>query len=476
MIKFTSPEKRQYVLTQIDSDGNEKVIHNYNLVYNPGSNKYDILIKFVEDMCNTVGKECEDWYINFLTEYIEKQDIQIIKNNIKYIKKYCDDYLKILNINFEGYVDKSKASKSSIFFDDKEIEEIVKTSSYLKVYYTLYKDINIDIPQRFNNVIFQELVSNITNSPIIIKLHKIVSSKTFEYNSSDRFMWEYIHNMLCRTPDMHIISIFNFVVNYIIVTCETEKNPIPYLISVIDESIKWILRTTYRDSIVYSDSISTQDVNNVVGRDNLKTYAHNNTIGHLCVMAYDALDQLYDECENKDSKIEEFKNKVDSIKELSVISECITFPILSKILDIPFRHFQTLSISTSYILNVLLYNLMDNTYFSENYPWLRRILLYHNIQRPITKTSYKIKNLNKFFETFDNFLGFKNRTSVYQIYSLLIGKITKNEYVDFLTGNQISNFPIYQIEKEIVDFYNKYFSGKLDEELDKIRQKIDLRF
>jgi hypothetical protein len=83
MIKFTSPEKRQYVLTQVDSDGNEKVIHNYNLVYNPGSNKYDILIKFVEDMCNTVGKECEGWYINFLTEYIEKQDIQIIKNNIQ---------------------------------------------------------------------------------------------------------------------------------------------------------------------------------------------------------------------------------------------------------------------------------------------------------------------------------------------------------------------------------------------------------
>ena len=79
MIKFTSPEKRQYVLTQIDSEGNEKVIHNYNLIYNPGSNKYDILFQFVEDMCNKLGPECEEWYIKFITDYIEKQDFQLIQ-------------------------------------------------------------------------------------------------------------------------------------------------------------------------------------------------------------------------------------------------------------------------------------------------------------------------------------------------------------------------------------------------------------
>ena len=476
MIKFTSPEKRQYVLIQTDENGNEKTIHNYNLIYSPGSNKYDVLFNFVQNMCNELGKECEDWYINLVKDYADKQDFQIIYSQIDNIKKYCDEYITKLNIDFEGYIDKSKASKSSIFFDSDEIKEIVKSSSYLKVYYTLYKDMNMDIPQRFNNKIFQQLVKNITNSPIIIKLHKIVSSKTFEYNSSDKFMWQYIKNMFCRTPDMHITSIFNFVVNYIIVTCETNMNPIPYLISVIDESIKWILRTTYKDSIVYSDSISTQDVNSVVGRDNLKTYAHNNTIGQLCVMAYDALDQLFEENERKEAKIEEFKNKIESIKELSVISECITYPILSKILDIPFRHFQTLSVSTSYILNILLYKLMEGTYFEEHYPYMRRTLLYHNLQRPITKTSYKIKNLNKFLETFDHFLGFKNRASVYEIYSLLIGKITKNDYVDFISGNQVMTFPINQIETEIVDFYNKYFSGKLDSELEKIRQKIDVRY
>ena len=116
---------------------------------------------------------------------------------------------------------------------------------------------------------------------------------------------------------------------------------------------------------------------------------------------------------------------------------------------------------------------MEGTIFEEKYPYMRRILLYHNTMRPIIKTSYKIKNLNKFVESFDHFIGFKNRTAAYDIYSLLIGKITKNEYVDFITGNQITNFSVNQLENEIVDFYNKYFSGKLDEELDKICKKID---
>lgn len=474
MIKLTEVDKRQYQLTQVDENGKETVIHNYNLIYSPGSNKYDVLFSYVENMCNTLGKECEDWYINLVKDYAEKQDFIIIKNNIPQLKKYCDEYLEKLNINFEGYINKSKASKNSIFFDSKEIHEIVKVSSYLKVYFTLYKDMNMDIPQRFNNQIFQSLIETLVNSPIIIKIHKIVSSKTFEYNSSDKYMWMYIKNMVCRTSDMHITSIFNFVINYIIVTCETDKNPIPYLISVIDESIKWILRTTYKDSIVYNDSIATQDVNAVVGRDNLKAYCHNNTIGQLCVMAYNALEELFEDDERKDAKIEDFKSRIECIKETSIVSECITYPILSKILDIPYRHFQTLSISTSYILNILMYKLMEGTIFEEKYPYMRRILLYHNTMRPIIKTSYKIKNLNKFVESFDHFIGFKNRTAAYDIYSLLIGKITKNEYVDFITGNQITNFSVNQLENEIVDFYNKYFSGKLDEDLDKICKKIDM--
>ena len=88
---------------------------------------------------------------------------------------------------------------------------------------------------------------------------------------------------------MHISHIFNFIINNIIVTCEVESNPIPYLISVIDESIKWFLKSIYKESIIYSDAISTQDVNAVSGKDNLDTYAHNDTVGKLIILAHQSL-------------------------------------------------------------------------------------------------------------------------------------------------------------------------------------------
>ena len=476
MVEFVETEKRQYTLSKIDENGNKEKVHVYNLIYGPGSNKYNVLFDYVQNMINTLGKECEDWYIGMLSDYKKNKDFEIIKNNLPKLIEYSDKYIDVLNVDFEGYIDQSKKSKNSIFFDSDEIKSIIRVSSYLKIYYTLYKDMSLEVSNRFNKQIFQELIKPLVDSPIIIKVHKIVSSKTFEYNQTDKYMWQYIKNMLCRAPDMHITNIFNFIVNYILVTCETTKNPIPYLISVIDESIKWILRTTYKDSIIYNDSIATQDVNSVVGRDNLKTYAHNNTIGHLCVMASSILESMFDEKDDKDEKIEQFKNNLEGLKEQSVIAECFAYPIWCKILDIPFRHLQTLSVSISYMMNILLYNIIKDTSFAENYPQLTRCLLYYNTQHPITKTSYKIKNLVKFNELFDNFLGFKNRSTVYKIYSLLIGKIIKNEYKSFITTHQIMNFPVNSIENEIIDFYSKYFSGKLEQELDILRSKVDTAF
>ena len=299
MVEFVETEKRQYTLSKIDENGNKEKVHVYNLIYGPGSNKYNVLFDYVQNMINTLGKECEDWYIGMLSDYKKNKDFEIIKDNLPKLIEYSDKYIDVLNVDFEGYIDQSKKSKNSIFFDSDEIKSIIKVSSYLKIYYTLYKDMSLEVSNRFNKQIFQELIKPLVDSPIIIKVHKIVSSKTFEYNQTDKYMWQYIKNMLCRAPDMHITNIFNFIVNYILVTCETTKNPIPYLISVIDESIKWILRTTYKDSIIYNDSIATQDVNSVVGRDNLKTYAHNNTIGHLCVMASSILESMFDEKDDK---------------------------------------------------------------------------------------------------------------------------------------------------------------------------------
>jgi len=453
-----------------------EVVKEMDLVYSPGSNKYGAMLEFVERCSQVMGQEFDDFYIGTIKTYVDSGcDVRIIQNAVPGIIEWCDKFIDAQNINFDGYINKSKASKSSIFFDANEIKEIIRAACYLKLYYTIHKDMTMKLAEKFNREIFQKLVHNLTSTQIIFKLYKIVSSKTFEYNHTDKFMWEYIRNLCCKTPDMHISHIFNFIVSNILVTCEVDQNPIPYLISVIDESIKWVLKSIYKESIIYSDAISTQDVTAVSGKDNLETYAHNNTIGMLTILAYQELENIFD----TDEKIESYKTSIESIKESSIFAMYFTYPLLSKITDIPYRHFLTLSISTSYLMNMLVYSLTKGTQIEQDYPNLCKILTFYNTQKPIAKTTYKLKNVSHFTKTFDSFLGFKNYTTAYDIYSSIIGKINKNEYFSFMTGNVIPNFPSAKVEQEIIEFYNKYFSTSqeknLDNEIESLRTRIDLQ-
>jgi len=110
---------------------------------------------------------------------------------------------------------------------------------------------------------------------------------------------------------------------------------------------------------------------------------------------------------------------------------------------------------------------------SREYPTLNKILLFYNTQKAITKTTYKLKNLDAFTSTFDHFCGFKNYTAPYDIYSAIIGKINRNEYSNFATGREVPNFSLTTLESEIISFYNMYFSNQFDSIFDGLREHID---
>ena len=104
---------------------------------------------------------------------------------------YFDKYLDLSNINFEGYINKSKKSKNSIFFDAEDIKKIIRVSNYLKIYFIISQDINMKLNTKFHKEVYNQLTKSITSENIIYKLFKIVSSKTYEYNHTDKYMWDY---------------------------------------------------------------------------------------------------------------------------------------------------------------------------------------------------------------------------------------------------------------------------------------------
>lgn len=466
MLKFKNTGKRKYNIYNINGK-NEKLITELDLIFSPVTNKFNKLTEYVEDCSKKLGPEFDEWFCTFITDYKKSNyDYLIIKNNIEQIKSFSDKYLDLCNINFEDYINRSKASKNSIFFDSEDLKKIIRVSNYLKIYFIIAHDSKMKLINKFHKETYNSLIELINNTDIIYKFHKIVSSKTYEYNYSDRYMWEYIKQIYCKTTDMHVFSIFNFIMNNILVTCETDSNPIPYLISVVDESIKWILKNIYKEAIIYSETISTQDVYTIQGKDNLASYAHNDTIGKLLIISYNQLDDI------GINQIESFKNTLNGLKEISLFSNYITYPILSKVLDIPYRHFTTLSVSNSYLLNLLLHSLLSDE-FKNKYPVLSRMLLYYNKERPILKTTYKIKNIDIFTESIGTFLTFKNNITPYDFYSGVIGKISRNIYSSFVNDQEIINFPLTKLEVDIIQFYNDYFDNRLDDLFNDLRKKID---
>ena len=146
------------------------------------SNRFDLITGFIEDMNEKLTSDnFEEWFVNFFTtlnqhtcnhckrfnqdsrcvrasreaqegskkkkfdlEYIKgqcnelpKNEIirrQVIVDNIENIKKYVDQYLDMLNFDYSIFVNEEKIKKTSIVFNAKEIEKIMRLSSYLKIY------------------------------------------------------------------------------------------------------------------------------------------------------------------------------------------------------------------------------------------------------------------------------------------------------------------------------------------------------
>ena len=462
MIKIKETSKRKYSIT---SGGKE--FADLDLVFSPVTNKFNKIVEFTEDASKKLGKKFDTWFEDFLLEYkTANYDYAVVKKHIPNLMKFCDQYLVKCNINFNNYVNISKVSKTSIFFDAEELEKLIKVSNYLKLYFIVHQDGRMKLPVKFHKEVYNILIGSLSDCDIVFKLFKLVSSKTHRYNITDKTMWDYIKLIHCETTDMQVMSIFNFLMNNILVTCDTQSNPIPYFSSVIDQSIKWILRGVYKESVIYSDTINTEDIHTISGKDNLMSYCYNDTIGKLVNLASDFLEEV------EVTDVAAFSEVTTRLQETSLISLYVTYPILSRVLEIPYRYFRPIPVEHSYLLNILTHHYLPEA-VKKKYPLITKLLLHYNKDKKIVKTTYRIKNLPIFFKTFENFMTLKNKPFACDLLSSVIGKISRNSYISFASEKQIANFPLSKLETDLITFYNSFFGGKLDSMFTSMLEEIE---
>lgn len=479
MLKFEQNGPKEWSLSYSDNEPIKLALEASSV-----TNKYYLVTDYITRVAEFHGAPFSEWFISFLKEFINSEHRgDLVLNNLDLLKKYSDEYLDSLQIDYSQFVDESKAKKNSILFSGDEIQEIIRLSCYLKLYSVISNNAELSLSSSMHRHIYNELATTVISTDIASKIFDVIKTKTFRYNMTDRFMWDYIKTIQCKDIGVHIIEIFNFIMNNIIILCEENKNPITYFVGVIDESVKWFLRSVYKGTIVYDDEISTEDIHGI-HINNLRTYSFNDTLGRLKGIAFE---KIYDTLEKEnamstkddsDQYIIDFNGRLSAIKYISPLCSCLVFPVLSKITQISYVHFKTISPEHSAVLSYYLNRLLQKV-FKADYKHLFSLLNFYPESQPSLNTTYKIKSIHEFINMQNqtkNFYGFNVKIPPHNFICHYVGRVSRINFRNLLTGQRLSGIPLSKVETDMIHFYTLFFSGKLDNKIDQLTQLLSADF
>lgn len=467
MVSFDKIEQKLWVVNF--GEGEEFLL---KMIPSSITNKFEIVVSFIIGMSTHFGEPFDKWAYNLLKDSQKPATRpEILINNVDQIKGYVNDYLDFLDIDYSQFVDESKAKKNSILFMPDEIRMIIRLSSYMKFYALFSNTENLKLGTRFHQEVYNKFASEVAGTEIISKIYKVIQTKTFKYKQSDSFMWEYIKTIQCKDIGTHVIEIFNFIMNNILILCEHDKNPITYFVGVVDESVKWFLRSVYKGSIIYDDSVKTEDIHGSE-RDNLLTYSFNDTLGRLKNVAFD---KIYEQIEREntsldqsDKLITEFHRRVKDVEFVSPLSQCLVFPLLSKITKIPYAHFKTVSPEHTAVLSYYTSILLQKV-FKADYRSLFNLLEFFPMTNPAIGTTYKVKNIHDYLKIqndMKDFYGFNTKNLPHLALCHFVGRVSRVNFQHLLTGHILSGIPLSKIETDMIFFYTKYFAGELNKQIE----------
>jgi len=432
------------------------------------TNKFHIIAKFIQDLSNYHGEEFDNWFENLLVPYCNRESdrYQILSKNIPAIREYVDDYIENLGVDFDSFVDESKTKKTSILFTASEIKELAKLSGYMKVYSIFSNCEKIDLDKHLDKAIYNSFISDVSYD-IIVKIFEVIRTKTYRYNLSDKFMWDYVKTVQCKSIDFHITNIFNFIMNNILVLCEPDKNPITFFVTVADESVRWVLRSVYKETVVYTDSITLEDLQTSTSIDNLSALCYNDTIGRL---KRASLDLIFDRlsCGEEEVKLD---RRLKALQFISPLCNFLVFPVLSKITGVPYEHISMMSPEHAALLSVYA-NYLFTSVFKERFIHLFELLNYTPKAQPTIMTTYKIRNIHRFFEVqqeIGNFYGFSCKVVPANLLSSFVGKVIKLGYLNILTGEEKVALQQQKVELDIIEFFPRFFADCFSRELEHMK-------
>jgi len=480
-----------------------------NLVSSTTTNKFYIVAGWIQNLSEFFGEEFDAWFWDFINRYEnsplnydikdiievtnqENNKFEIISNEVEKIKDFVDRYIEGKNFDFAQFVNTKKMKKNKIIFTESDVKQIITVSGYLKIYAIISNSKTSSLPTYLHKKIYNKFVDEFSQSDIVKKIYNICRTKTYRYNMTDKYMWEYLREKQSRDPESYIIETFNFLMSHILTLCKPDRNPITYFVTVVDSGLKWFLRTRYDSYISYSELSSTEDIQSI-NFDNVKTHSYNMVLNRVREIAkatinakIEAENPIIDDdycSENKfDSAMTTHGNILMSkLNHVSPIHEFLTFPIFSAITEIPYIHFKVVSKSMGSILSLYLHELLKNI-FPGQFSTLFKLLDFY-VDREKNKsvsisTTYTLKDhevWNK-VNQYQNFCSFNSRYMEVKIIEYFIGVLSSCKYRNLYTDDMLGSISVRSLEADCIEFYPAFYAGFLNDKFDELRMIINKAF
>ena len=240
------------------------------------------------------------------------------------------------------------------------------------------------------------------------------------------------------------------------------------------------MRNVYKDKIVYGEIFGgTDDIfGSSLTKENFYLYCCQDVIGKAAKIGMDIID-------NNDSvdetKYEKVREQLNSIGYMFPSALLITLPIASKVLEIPYKFLLTIPPKHAVLIGVFMHELCKGV-LDERFPILTEFLMgsprSENNVTFITKSSYKIRNLELVINDPNLLFGFSSRTLKFDVMSSIVGIISasKRNLVNLITNESLNKTTYYNLESDLCLFFSEMYSGKLDPIFEILKEKADNYF
>lgn len=422
---------------------------------------------FIQDLSKFYESYFDDWFEKYVSDYIGSKkdlpdgkiiyDADIIKTYIPQIQGIVEHYIDNSGIDFEQHANTGMIDGSPKSFTAADIKNIIKASSCLKLYFIIAQDEQYCPEENTHAKIINSLSQDIFNDELFVNLYDFIAAIITNSMASDPSIGARGFARGHTSSDSLILPIIDKTIKKYLAICNTTDNPIPTIGRVIKNSIKW---PEYEPGKTSKKAVGNAPDPNIELYEPLQYH----TINALIKLGFNSLPVV---------KIapKSFTSITDKIEHLSAIALYVTYPILSEALDIPYELFRSLHIRDYYLLNVLTCNYLPDT-FKSKFPIICALMLAYNTDNPAEASGYIINDIVTFLETFTSIWTFREMTFAFKLSSNYIGIIRDLKYNSLKSNKPLAINPA-NLEKELIEFYNLYFSNRLKDVYRELVEKID---